>query len=507
MGDNGSIFEANGFENVIEYLCDEIRELYLEDAVPWVIGYSGGKDSTAIVQLVWTAIHGLDPKLRTKPVHIISTDTLVENPVVAGWVNLSLNRLREAAQEQQLPIQAHALTPAVSDTFWVNLIGHGYPAPRNKFRWCTERMKINPSNNFIQQTVRDNGEAILVLGTRKAESARRHATMLKHEERRVRDRLSPNSRLTNCMVYTPIEAWSNDDVWRYLMQVENPWAHSNKNLMGMYRGASADGECPLVVDETTASCGNSRFGCWVCTLVDQDKSMTAMIQNDAEKEWMEPLLDFRNELDFRGDSDRKRDLGRRDFRRKSGKLTFNHSKIDGDRLIRGPYTQEARAYWLRRLLEIEKIVNELAPKEVGAITLIQPNELDEIRRIWISEKHEIEDLLPEIYGEVTGQVFEGQPISDGYVLDRTSLDLLKEASGSEMNYQMARNLLDVSFRYRTQVKRMKLFGEIESIIESCFYNSEQDALHRAKKMHEAKNITLEPPTDGVSITIDNMPVD
>ena len=102
MGDNGSIFEANGFENVIEYLCDEIRELYLEDAVPWVIGYSGGKDSTAIVHLVWTASHGLDPKLRTKPVHLTSTDTLVENPVVAGWVNLSLNRLREAAQEQQL---------------------------------------------------------------------------------------------------------------------------------------------------------------------------------------------------------------------------------------------------------------------------------------------------------------------------------------------------------------------------------------------------------------------
>ena len=235
--------------------------------------------------------------------------------------------------------------------------------------------------------------------------------------------------------------------------------------------------------------------------------MTAMIQNDAEKEWMEPLLDFRNELDFRGEADRKRDLGRRDFRRKSGKLTFNHSKIDGDRLIRGPYTQEARAYWLRRLLEIEKIVNELAPEEVGPITLIQPNELDEIRRIWISEKHEIEDLLPEIYEQVTGRVFEGKPISDGYVLDRPSLDLLKEASGSEMDYQMARNLLDVSFRYRTQVKRKKLFGEIESIIESCFYDSEQDALHRAKKMHEAKNLTVEPPTTSVSITIDNMPVD
>ena len=192
-------------------------------------------------------------------------------------------------RSESLPFVAHRLTPEVEDTFWVNLIGKGYPAPRHKFRWCTERLKIKPSNRFIRNVVRRNGEAILVLGTRKAESAKRASTMKKLEEQRVRDRLSPNANLPGCLVLSPIEDWSNDDVWLFLMQVDNPWGYRNKDLLTMYQGASEDGECPLVVDTSTPSCGDSRFGCWVCTLVDKDRSMTAMIQNDEEKEWMLPL--------------------------------------------------------------------------------------------------------------------------------------------------------------------------------------------------------------------------
>jgi len=77
-------------------------------------------------------------------------------------------------------ITPHKLTPEIEDSFWVNLIGKGYPAPRLKFRWCTERLKIKPSNKFIREVVRSSGEAILVLGTRKAESALRAANMARH---------------------------------------------------------------------------------------------------------------------------------------------------------------------------------------------------------------------------------------------------------------------------------------------------------------------------------------
>uniref|UniRef100_UPI0025E1FFE7 DNA phosphorothioation system sulfurtransferase DndC n=1 Tax=uncultured Thiodictyon sp. TaxID=1846217 RepID=UPI0025E1FFE7 len=243
-----SAFDALGFRKTVAHLQDEIRVLYAADNVPWIIGYSGGKDSTTTLQLIWTAIAALPPDSRRKTVHVISTDTLVENPIVSAWVGNSIEIMGNAAAEQGMPFEPRLLRPKLRDRFWVNLIGRGYPAPRHKFRWCTERLKIRPANEFIQGIVSVNGATILALGTRKAESARRAASMRKHERGRERDRLSPNATLPGSLIYSPIEEWSNDDVWFYLMQTRNPWGYDNRELLGMYAGASADGECPLVVD-------------------------------------------------------------------------------------------------------------------------------------------------------------------------------------------------------------------------------------------------------------------
>lgn len=229
-----SVFSEGGMRAAVQALCEEIRTLYTWDELPWLVGYSGGKDSSAVLQLVWLAIRELPAAQRSKPIYVISTDTLVEQPVVAAWVDASHLRMRQAAVEQGMPIIPHRIIPDVGDLFWVNLIGRGYPAPRANFRWCTSRMKINPSNAFVRNVVRESGEAILVLGTRKAESQRRARSMARHEKRRVRERLTPNAALPNSLVYTPIEDWSNDDVWLFLMQVKNPWGHTNKSLLGMY---------------------------------------------------------------------------------------------------------------------------------------------------------------------------------------------------------------------------------------------------------------------------------
>ncbi len=239
-----SAFAESGFKEVVADVVEEMKALYLADDIPWVVGYSGGKDSTAVLQLVWTAMRGLAPAERRKPVHVISTDTLVENPVVARWVATSLERMAEAAGADALPIEPHRLTPDVANTFWVSLIGRGYPAPRPKFRWCTERLKIKPSNSFIRRVVRENGEAILVLGTRKAESSSRRHRMEQLEGARVRDRLSPNESLPNSLVYSPIEDWTNDDVWLYLMQVPNAWGYDNKDLQALLDWANAIGRPP-----------------------------------------------------------------------------------------------------------------------------------------------------------------------------------------------------------------------------------------------------------------------
>ncbi|MFM6038505.1 MAG: DNA phosphorothioation system sulfurtransferase DndC, partial [Sphaerospermopsis kisseleviana] len=341
----------------------------------------------ATLQLIWNAISGLPPEKRTKTIHVITTDTGVENPYVSAWVRNSLKQMEISAQEQKMPMTPHLLQPITEDSFWVNLIGKGYPAPRNQFRWCTSRLKINPANQFIRQIVRANGETILVLGTRKAESVKRASTMKKHQIGRVRDKLSANASLLNSLVYTPIEDWENNDVWIYLNQYQNPWGYSNKNLFNMYRNATADNECPLVVDTSTPSCGDSRFGCWVCTLVNKDKSMEAMIQNDEEKEWMQPLLELRNELDIKDDRDK------RDFRRIWGQVQLFERDIKGKKdvaTVPGPYTKYWREYWLRKLLTAQTEMRKNAPENMRDITLISMEELSEIRRIWLEEKHEFD---------------------------------------------------------------------------------------------------------------------
>lgn len=482
-----SAFNELGFQATIELLQEEIRSLYTADDVPWIIGYSGGKDSTATLQLVWTAIAELPPEQRTKTVYAISTDTMVENPVVAAWVANSLAIMKQSATNQEMPIQPRRLTPALADSFWVNLIGKGYPAPRHKFRWCTARLKISPSNTFINSIVSSSGEAILVLGTRKAESSARAANMARHEKGRVRDRLSPNSSLPGSLVYTPIEDWTNDDVWFYLMQVKNPWGYNNRDLLGMYAGASADGECPLVVDDSTPSCGDSRFGCWVCTLVDKDKSMTAMIQNDEEKEWMMPLLDIRDALDFRrdhkGEYAENADYDIRDFRRMSGAVQV----MSGGRPIPGPYIQSAREEWLKKLLIAQTYIRKNGPPDVRDIELITLEELQEIRRIWVVDKHELEDSLPRIYREATGNEYPGRPLDDNLVIGEEEMAVLAELCGDDrLHYELTRELLSITRQQRSSARRVGLHELLEKTFAKHFYDDREDAISRAQRLASAK---------------------
>lgn len=468
-----SAFAEVGFKQTISLLLEEITALYRADSIPWVVGYSGGKDSTATLQLVWLALSKLPAEERTKPVYVISTDTLVENPIVAAWVARSLDHMADRAAVEGLPFTTHRLTPDPTNTFWVNLIGRGYPAPRPKFRWCTERLKIHPSNRFISDVVRKSGEAILVLGMRKAESHARARVMDRLEGQRIRERLSPNANLQNSYVYTPVETWTNDDVWTFLMQVKNPWGFPNKDLLTMYQGASADGECPLVIDSSTPSCGDSRFGCWVCTLVEKDKSMHAMIQNDQEKEWMLPLLELRNELDA---DDRKL----RDFRRMNGAV-----QLFKDRVIPGPYTQQAREHWLRKVLEAQKHIREHGPDVVRSIELITLPELAEIRRLWVLEKHELEDNLPAIYEQAVGAPYPGPRLDDNLVLGADEMRVLKEICGDdEIHFELTRELLDIERQSRTMARRAGLFKSLEKAFRRGFYDSAEDAEQRALKRQE-----------------------
>lgn len=472
------------FVKDLKFLTAEIQELYCQDEIPWIIGVSWGKDSSCVLQLIWNAIAALPAEKRTKTIYVISTDTLVENPIVSVWVRKSLKQLTKAASKYNMPFQANLLKPEVKNTFWVCLMGKGYPAPRNKFRWCTERMKIQPANEFIRKTVRSHGETILVLGTRKTESANRAATMKKHEQKRKRDRLSPNSRLPNSLIYTPIEDWRTDEVWMYLMQWENPWGGNNKDLFRMYRGATADNECPLVVDTSTPSCGDSRFGCWVCTMVNKDKSMEAMIQNDEEKEWLQPLLDIRNDLDV------KNDRHRRDFRRLYGKVELFERNADGKTSIEpipGPYTKKWREYWLNKVLEAQVKVRENAPQEFKDIELITQEELSEIRRIWLEEKHEFDDSLPRIYQEVMGEDFQDIRLGvDESLLGADEWEILQEICEDEMQLELMAKLLDTERQFHLLTRRLGIYESLEKCFDTSSRNKE-DAIENAHHKRDLKN--------------------
>jgi DNA sulfur modification protein DndC len=473
-----SAFEDLGFKASVKKLHEEIQQLYMADNSPWIIGYSGGKDSTATLQLIWNAVAELVPEKRHKTIHVISTDTLVENPIVAAWVKQSLASIGTEATKQNVPFSAKLLFPKIEESFWVNLIGRGYPAPRHKFRWCTDRLKINPSNRFINQVVSQNGEAVLCLGARLSESIARARVLKKNTRFRVRDRLSPSSTLAGCMIYTPVEDYTNDDIWFYLNNTKNPWGINNKELMGMYAGASKDGECPLVVDTNTQSCGSSRFGCWVCTMVEQDKSMTAMIQNDTEKEWMLPLLDLRNALDFRNNitPGQRSDHHLRDFRRMTGAVHL----MEGGEPVPGPYTQQTRAKWLKMLLEAQVHVRQNGPVEVRTLELISIDELQEIRRIWVMDKHELEDTLPQIYETATGQEYLGSALDDNLILKEDEMRDLKEiCEGDRMHYELVRELLSQTRQQRTSGRRAKLFEQLEKSFSRHFYDDRADALNRA----------------------------
>lgn len=483
----------------IKQLTKEIQQLYLQDDLPWIIGYSGGKDSTAVFQLVWNAIAKLSIENRKKTVYVITTDTMVENPVVSTWVIKSLDRMRIAAEEQNMPINPILLKPAVKDTFWVNLIGKGYPAPRQGFRWCTERLKIKPSDNYIREMIRTSGEVILVLGTRIAESASRAKLMAKHRNWRVIPHINYNPNRPNSLIYTPIENWTTDEVWLYLMQWDNPWGNNNKDLFKMYRGATADNECPLVIDTSTPSCGSSRFGCWVCTLVDRDKSMEAMISNDEEKEWMQPLLDLRNELDLEDD------LDRRDFRRRHGQVQlYERRKEKSDQTeivnIPGPYKKIWREEWLRRVLLAQVEARENAPDDMKDIELINIEELSEIRRIWIEEFHEFDDSLPRIYEEVTKQVFiDPRPNAGNSELGADEWQILEDLCDHPMQLELMVRLLDTERQFQTMSRRVGVIDALEKCFDTSS-RSQKEAIDTAKSSREIKRAAQ----DGDIETVKNL---
>lgn len=337
--------------SVYQEIRNNLRELYSEDNRPWLVGFSGGKDSTMLASLIFDAVLAVPTENRKKPVSVLCTDTRVEIPAIVEMVESALARMHKFSQQNRLNIEVNLLKPPPEQSFWVNIIGRGYPPPNRTFRWCTQRMKIDPVNAFVNQRLGHWGEAILHLGARRAESSTRAQTMAGIETRKG---LRRHPDLPRVWVSNPIEFLSTEEVWAYLLQKPNPWGGDNRPLYKLYANAS-NGECPIQIDTSTPSCGNSRFGCWTCTVVERDKASEGLLAAGDER--MEHLLAFRETLlEFRDPAN-----GRRDDRRMNGN--------EGP----GPLTIEGRRELLKRLLKLQE--------ETG-LTLITPEELLLIQQLW-----------------------------------------------------------------------------------------------------------------------------
>lgn len=348
---------------ILPFIEAEIQDQYqaADNSRPWIVGFSGGKDSTMLLQLVWKAIQKLPDILRYRPVHVVCNDTMVENPRIVRFIEETLHRIEAAATTQSMPFHVHRTTPRLEDTFWTNLLGKGYPAPSSTFRWCTERLKINPTTHFIKTKISDAGEAIILLGTRSAESSRRSRSMAKHavHGQRLRKHVLPNA-----YVYAPIKDIETNELWQYLSQVPPPWGGTHKELITLYRNASTEADCPLVIDDETPSCGKSRFGCWVCTVVVKDKSMDGLIMNG--ETWMEPLSELRDFL-----------IEARDNPEQYRQKRLRNGTIREEAW--GPYLPKTRAEILRRLLQAQK---EIRAEHDETMTFITHQELVAVQVLW-----------------------------------------------------------------------------------------------------------------------------
>lgn len=354
-------------ENPFDTIREEIITEYLncEQCYPWIVTFSGGKDSTLVAHLVFEVLLTLPPNMRKRQVYFVSNDTLVESPLVVRHMRSELSRIVKAAEILKLPIHGEVTVPKLRETFWTLLIGKGYPSPNRTMRWCTDRLKIQPTSQFILDKVAQNGAVIIILGVRKDESSTRKASIESYQNLK-NSNLTPHSSLPNAFVYRPIVDLITDDVWEFLASNNPPWGGTHNDLIRLYREA-AGGECPIVLSQEDApGCGtnSSRFGCWTCTVVNKDKSLQGFV--DVGKTEYQPLIDFRDWLVEIRNKPEYRQLERR-----NGTVTIKDGKH-----IPGPFTIEARRMILEKLLAIQNDFNG---------ELISQDEVDLIKQIWVED--------------------------------------------------------------------------------------------------------------------------
>ncbi len=340
-------------ENKTATLRDRLKNLFSQFlGQPVVVAYSGGKDSTFLLHHVLVLLS----EMRSNPLVVVYADTLVENPLIHQHALEFLGKVKTYCEETGIDVRILIAQPEIRNTFWVNVIGKGYPLPNHRFRWCQKKLKIKP----VKKALEGFQEGIMLVALRSQESLARKRSL----NRRLDGMELEKNHLR---VFAPIFDFTEEDIWEFLTQNPTPWGEDYSKVISLYK--SARGECPLIPEKGNGKSGcGSRFGCWVCTVVKEDKTLKNQAQDN---EVLKRLHEFRNWLlDFSLDP-----KSRLPFRR-NGKPAING---------KGMLTLKAREEILKNLQKLQKQTN---------MQLISKEEIEEIKKIWEEDKRRFSNLLP-----------------------------------------------------------------------------------------------------------------
>lgn len=290
----------------------------------WAIAYSGGKDSSATVTFVAWAIRA---GLVTAPesLTVLYADTRMELPPLQRSAVRLLSELAAQGFNTQMVL------PKMDDRFFVYMLGRGVPPPKNRFRWCTPQLKIEPMHAALADLRHRHGEKLLMLtGVRLGESAAR--------DQRIALSCSKDSGECGqgwfqvatpesvADTLAPLLHWRLCHVYDWLYFEDGRHGYDVTGIAAIY------GEDDV------------RTGCVGCNLANRDNALERLLRNPAWSH-LSPLLELRplyTELTMAKNRKRKSDAELR----QDGQWSQNVQRL-------GPLTMDARLYALDRILDIQ----------------------------------------------------------------------------------------------------------------------------------------------------------
>jgi DNA sulfur modification protein DndC len=368
-----------GFRGAVELSLTSIEQ-YGSRYNHWAIAYSGGKDSSATVTFVVWAIQAgkVEPP---QSLTVLYADTRMELPPLQHTALGLLENLRRHN------IDAQVVLPEIDDRFYVYMLGRGVPPPKNRFRWCTSKIKVNPMMDALESLRKRTGEKLLMMtGVRLGESEVRDQRIALSCSRddgecgqgwfqvatdnAIADTLAPLVHWRTCFVYD----------WLYF----DPYGHGY-DVSGI---ADVYGESDV------------RTGCVGCNLASKDTALRRLIQSP-EWEHLRPLMELKPLY---------RDLKSPRWRkRKANPEILTDGSYGKNPQRMGPLTMEGRAYGLERILDIQ---------ERAGVDLINASEEAAIRRMWA------DDVWPQRWSAEDSDATDPIPavfVSDGRLVEQDLL--------------------------------------------------------------------------------------